>query len=287
MIIPMAMAYIGDMSPEGEEGRYMGMLNISLFAGIGGGPVLGGFFLDLWGQNSAFYAMALLSIVSMVLVSALLPKQEGTRIKDQKGSMLAVFRLMLKSSRVMGMLLSRMATMIIMIPSIAFLPILMQKSMGATGLEIGLVVTCRTLVNAVMQIPFGKLADRRQKHLLILVGSTVISLGMLLVPFAPGVVTLMVLFAMIGLGEAVVWPSLGALATEEGRTYGQGSMMGVFNMSMSAGLFVGSMGVGSLMDIFGIAWAFYCVALILFVSPVAAVIMIGPSPVRLQEKISS
>ncbi|MBS3754663.1 MAG: MFS transporter, partial [Desulfobacterales bacterium] len=96
-----------------------------------------------------------------------------------------------------------------------------------------------------------------------------------------------ILFAMIGVGEAIVWPSLGALATEEGRTYGQGSMMGVFNMAMSAGLFVGSMGVGSLMDIFGIAWAFYCVALILFASTVAAVIMIGPSPVRLQEKISS
>ncbi len=287
MIIPMAMAYIGDMSPEGEEGKYMGMLNISLFAGIGGGPVLGGVFLDLWGQNSAFYAMALLSIVSMVLVATLLPKQKSSWIKDNKGSMLTVFRLMLKSSRVMGMLLSRMATMIIMIPSIAFLPILMQKTMGATGIEIGLVVTCRTLVNAVMQIPFGKLADRRQKHLLILVGSTVISLGILLVPSAPGVVTLMILFAMIGVGEAIVWPSLGALATEEGRTYGQGSMMGVFNMSMSAGLFVGSMGVGSLMDIFGIAWAFYCVGLILFASTVAAVIMIGPSPIRVQEKISS
>ncbi|MFP3981161.1 MAG: MFS transporter [Desulfobacterales bacterium] len=287
MIIPMAMAYIGDMSPEGEEGKYMGMLNISLFAGIGGGPVLGGFFLDLWGQNSAFYAMALLSMVSLVLVAVFLPKQQSTQIKDNKGSMLVVFRLMLKSSRVMGMLLSRMATMIIMIPSIAFLPILMQKTMGATGLEIGLVVTCRTLVNAFMQVPFGKLADRRQKHLLIFAGSTVISLGMLLVPSAPSVVTLMILFAMIGIGEAIVWPSLGALATEEGRTYGQGSMMGVFNMSMSAGLFVGAMGVGSLMDIFGIAWAFYCVALILFASTVAAVIMIGPSPVRLQEKISS
>src|SRR6056297_3135713 len=69
MIIPMAMAYIGDMSPQGEEGKYMGMLNIALFSGIGGGPVIGGFFLDIWGQNAAFYAMSALSMVSLLLVA--------------------------------------------------------------------------------------------------------------------------------------------------------------------------------------------------------------------------
>ncbi|MBS3809750.1 MAG: MFS transporter, partial [Desulfobacterales bacterium] len=192
---------------------------------------------------------------------------------------------MMKSSRVMGMLLSRMATMIIMIPSMAFLPILMERFMDASGIEIGLVVASRTLVNAVLQTPFGRVADKLQKHRLIFIGSSFISVAMFLVPFAGSFEMLMVLFAIIGIGEAIVWPALGALATEEGRTYGQGSMMGVFNMAMSAGLFVGAMGVGSLMDILGIAWAFYIVALFLFASTIAAVIMIGPAPKRVHEKI--
>ncbi|MGM0454434.1 MAG: MFS transporter [Thermodesulfobacteriota bacterium] len=283
MIIPMAMAYVGDMSPEGEEGKYMGMLNIALFSGIGGGPILGGVFLDIWGQASAFYAMSALSLVSMLLVAGLLPESTKSEIMADQSPMLTVFRRMLHSRRVMGMLLSRMATMIIMIPSIAFLPLLMTNFMDATGTEIGLVVASRTLVNAGLQTPFGKWADYWHKNRIIFIGSTIISVGIFLVPFAVNFLQLVVLFAIIGLGESVVWPALGALATEEGRHYGQGSMMGVFNMSMSAGLFVGAMGVGSLVDIIGLAWAFYIVAVLLFFCTVVAVYMIGGKSPAIQD----
>ena len=280
MIVPMAMAYIGDMSPQGEEGKYMGMLNIALFSGIGGGPILGGFFLDIWGQNSAFYAMAALSLVSMLLVGGLLPEQVKSEKMEDYGPMLTVFRRMLRSKRVMGMLLSRMATMIIMIPSFAFLPLLMKAYMNASGTEIGVVVATRTLVNAILQTPFGRWADVWHKNRIIFFGSTVISVGIFLVPFARDFLLLVLLFALIGLGEAMVWPTLGALATEEGRHYGQGAMMGVFNMAMSLGLFVGAMGVGSLVDIIGLSWAFYIVAGLLFACTVIAVKLIGSEPAR-------
>ncbi len=63
MTVPMAMAIMADMSPQGKEGQYMGLLNIAIFAGIGGGPLLGGVFRDLWGMHTAFYAMALFALV--------------------------------------------------------------------------------------------------------------------------------------------------------------------------------------------------------------------------------
>ena len=275
MIIPMAMAYIADISPQREEGRYMGMLNIALFAGIGGGPILGGIFLDIWGQDSAFYAMAALSLVSLVLVAGLLPGQTRAGMLADYVPILTVLRRIIHSRRAVGLLLSRMATMIIMIPSIAFLPLLMKEFMDASGIEIGLVVASRTLVNALLQIPFGRWADYWMKNRIIFIGSTIISVGIFVVPFAENFSQLLILFIIIGVGEAVVWPSLGALATEEGRHYGQGSMMGVFNMAMSCGLFIGAMGVGSLVDIIGLAWAFYIVAVLLFVCTVVAVKLIG------------
>lgn len=37
MIVPVAMAYVGDHAQVGSEGRYMGLLNIAIFTGIGGG----------------------------------------------------------------------------------------------------------------------------------------------------------------------------------------------------------------------------------------------------------
>jgi len=277
MVIPIAMAYISEISDESNIGKHMGMLNISIFAGIGAGPVLGGFFLDFWGQNSAFYAMALLSLLSAVLVAIVLPGKDRLAVQEKNDPMLAVFQRMLHNRRVMGILLSRMATMIIMVQTFAFLPILMKKYMTASGMEIGMVIASRTIINAVFQMPFGNLADRWHKNRLLLIGSTIISLSILSVPFAGSFITLLLLFALIGLGEAVSWPALGALAAKEGHIYGQGAMMGVFNTAMSVRLFVGAMGVGALVDLLGIAWAFYIVALFLFLCSMVAAAMIRPA----------
>ncbi|MFW5936836.1 MAG: MFS transporter, partial [Desulfosalsimonas sp.] len=184
LIFPIAMACITEAAAGKNIGRYMGMFNIAIFAGIGSGPVLGGFFLDLWGRNSAFYAMALLSFISATLVALFLPGRSPSAVLEKSGRMLQVFRRMLGNRRVMGILLARMSTMIIMVPTFAFLPLLMTRQMNASGAEIGMVIACRTLINAVFQIPFGSLADRWKPNGLLLIGSTIISIGIFSVPFA-------------------------------------------------------------------------------------------------------
>jgi MFS family permease len=270
------MAYITEASGGKNIGRYMGMFNIAIFAGIGAGPVLGGFFLDLWGRNAAFYAMAMLSFVSAALVIFVLPGRDPLAVIENQSKMLDVFRRMLRNRRVMGILLARMATMIIMVPTFAFLPLLMTQQMDASGAQIGMVIACRTLVNAFLQMPFGTLADIWNPNRLLLAGSTLICIGIFSVPFAVGFVPLLLLFGLIGLGEAVSWPAMGAMAAEEGHKYGQGSMMGVFNMAMNAGVFIGAMGVGAMVDLLGIEWAFYIVAAFLAFCAIAAALMIRP-----------
>jgi len=266
MIVPIAMAYIGEMAPEGQEGRYMGRLNIALFAGIGGGPIIGGVFLDIGGMNSAFYAMAGLSGLSLALVLFFLPAQTSPDSSTSGMSLPATFLAMSRRVNILGILLARMTTMLIMVPTMAFLPLLMTQFMQASGTEIGIVIGCRTLVNACLQTPFGRWIDRGPKTNLLLAGSCLISLTMFLVPMAGGFPQLVVLFIFMGAGEAVVWPALGAMATEQGRMFGQGAMMGVFNLAMSGGVFLGALGAGLLMDFFGLAWVFYLIAVFLLLT---------------------
>jgi MFS family permease len=276
MVIPIAMAYIGDLSPQGSEGKYMGRLNIALFAGIGGGPVIGGIFLDVLGMNSAFYVMSALSGASVVLVAVFLPSSRPERGRTAP-RLLATFAKMLRNGRVVGLLVSRMATMFILVPTMAFLPILMARFMRATGVEIGMVIASRTLVNAAMQGLFGRIVDRYNKMLLLSIGSLIISATIFLAPFAEDFINLIILFAITGIGEALVWPTLGALAIEEGRYYGQGAIMGVFNMAMSFGVFVGSMAAGTIMDLMGLSYAFFTTALFLLFSTAVAVTLINRS----------
>jgi MFS family permease len=266
MIMPIVMAYIGDLAPQGQEGKYMGMLNIAIFAGIGLGPVLGGIFRDTIGINSAFYAMSALTAASVGLVLILLPPDRSDREIGLTAGLLTTLRQMLHNSRVVGMLLPRIASMIFMIPTMGFLPILMDRLMRATGIEIGIVISTRTIVNAGLQIPFGRMADRYNKVALLLIGCSIASAALFVVPFANSFLQLVGLFAIIGIGEALIWPTLGAIAVEEGHHYGQGSMMGIFNMAMSAGILIGSLVAGSLMDLLGLKYVFYIVSVILILS---------------------
>jgi MFS family permease len=269
MIVPMAMALMADFAPEGKEGRYMGILNVAIFAGIGSGPVIGGVFLDLWGIDSAFYAMAILSLLAMVLVVTRIPSTDTNTARAQKNA-LSTLKMMLKRRRVSGILLSRLATMVIMSPTFGFVPILMSRDFDASGMEIGAVVATRTLANALFQSPFGRLADRRNKVVIVAAGSLAMAVIVFCVPFAASFMQFLILFLLLGLSEAVVLPALGAFAVEEGREFGQGPMMGVFSMSMSLGVLVGSMVGGLLMDLLGLKFAFYGVAVLLAGSTAAA-----------------
>lgn len=261
MIVPIAMAYMSYLAPKGEEGRYMGYLNIAIFCGIGCGPLFGGFFNDLWGMASAFNVMAALSFLAFVLVMVKMPVYAQGREHDRPGLLVSMGR-MLRRNRTAGILAARWSTMIMMVPTMAFLPLLMSGWPQVTGLQIGAVIAGRTLINALLQVPFGKLADRWRKLPLLLIGTGVMSAAMLLVPSATTALQMALLYMVLGTGEAVVWPVLGAYASEEGRNhFGHGTMMGVFSLAMSGGVFTGAMLAGWFSDHLGMAWAFYTTAL--------------------------
>jgi MFS transporter, DHA1 family, multidrug resistance protein len=266
MITPIAMAYVGDMAPEGKEGQYMSILNIAIFAGFGGGPLIGGVFSDLWGVNSAFYAMAIFSAAALAMVLLLLPSAVADKSAKVRVNVFAMLGRMIKNRKLAGTLLSRLATMTIMSPTFGYLPIIMAREMDASGTEIGLVLAARTLTNALLQPPFGRMADRLNKVVLIASGSIVVSVFVFLIPSAKSFPMFLLLFLFMGAAEAAIWPALGALAVEGGREYGQGAMMGAFNTALSIGIFIGSMGGGLLMDLLGIEYAFYGVATFLLVS---------------------
>jgi len=269
MIVPIAMAYVGLLAPVGHEGCYMSYLNIAIFCGIGCGPIIGGLVSDLLNFASVFYLMAIMSFLALILVVSNMPKHNPSEIR-QGVSLFKSIGKMVASSRTSGILLARYATMIIMVPTMAFLPLLMSQWPLHTGLQVGTVIACRTLTNAVLQVPFGKCADKYSKVVLLLAGSLCMSFAVLAIPSMKSFVSMIILYVVLGVGEAVIWPVLGAYATEEGRVYGQGTMMGMFSFAMSGGVLTGAIFAGVSMDLAGIKWAYYtCGATVLLLVLVA------------------
>ncbi len=51
LIFSLASAYIGDLTPAGEEGRWMGTFGVFDFLGFGVGPIVSGVVRDQWGST--------------------------------------------------------------------------------------------------------------------------------------------------------------------------------------------------------------------------------------------
>lgn len=277
MIVPVAMAYISLLAPTGEEGRYMSYLNIAIFSGIGCGPLIGGAVFDAWGMASVFYLMALLSFLAFILVIIYMPSRLSGDHRQDINLLHSLWR-MLGSRKTSGILLSRYATMIIMVPTMAFLPLIMAGWQGTSGLQIGVVIACRTIVNALLQIPFGRLADRHSKLVMLVTGSICISAAVFLIPSVDSFQQIVILYLCLGAFEAAVWAALGAYASIEAKEhYGHGTMMGVFSFAMSAGIFTGAVLSGSSMDRWGIALSYHVSGVAVLVISLIAGAMIGGS----------
>ena len=287
MIVPIAMAYMSSLAPVGKEGRYQSYLNIAIFCGIGCGPIIGGVCYDLLGFASVFHLMAAFSFCAFLLVVRYMPAHSATGEFSNRG-LAENFSQMIRDRRTRGILLARFATMIVMVPTMAFLPLLMTAGMSATGFQIGLVIACRTLVNAVLQIPAGKLADQYDKRALLVFGCICLSGSIIMVPCMESFQAMLFLYCLLGAGEAIIWPVLGAYASQEGRQiYGHGTMMGVFSLSMSAGVFTGAMAAGFSMDHLGIEWAYYVTGATVLVLSMIAALLIRSGEKRRTEKKSA
>ena len=275
MIVPIGMAYMSILAPPGQEGRYQSYLNIAIFCGIGCGPVIGGVVADVLGFESVFYVMALLSFCAFILVLKNMPAHQA-RARASADGLLKSMQMMMRSRLTVGILLARLVTMIIMVPSMAFLPLLMTQTIGASGLQIGFVIACRTLVNALLQVPAGKVADRYNKLFLLVTGCLWLSGVIMMIPFMKTYVMFLMIYCLLGLGEAIIWPVLGAYASIEGRKhYGHGTMMGVFSLAMSGGIMAGAMLAGVSMDVWGINFAYFVTAATLLAGSSGAALLIA------------
>ncbi|MBM3946119.1 MAG: MFS transporter, partial [SAR202 cluster bacterium] len=163
MIFPIAMAYIGDRTPEHREGYYMGLYNVAVFAGIGAGPIIGGVFKDTLGMDAGFYAMAAASLLATVFIALMLRENDGVVRERERDSMWRSFVTIIRSRRIKAVYALRLAFQFVTIPTWAFLPLMMIQSMDASGVQIGIIVTIRTMVSASFQPVFGWLGDRQSK----------------------------------------------------------------------------------------------------------------------------
>jgi len=253
MVIPIAQAYIGDLSPEGREGSYMGAFMVSLFTAFGIGPLLGGPLADRFGMSAPFFAMGALSAVACVLTIVMLPELGLHRERAKKR---AAIRTIIGEPLVVAFFIFRSIVAFGRGLIVPFLPFV-AEARGASLSMIGLLLATYIILAGLLQIPFGRLADRVSKPLLMSV-SVLGSAGVLVaIPFCRTVQSLFLLQIAAGVVSAVGFPAGLAVATRCGKHFhAMGTSMGLFNTGMSVGLIAGPLAGGFAEGIFGLDFVF-------------------------------
>ena len=256
MVLPIAMAYIGDIAPKNQEGKYLGTFTISFFLGLAFGPIIGGALHDLWSMNAAFYTMGAISFLALLLLIFMLPEINAHK-KIKPSSMKTI----MKDKTMQAMMIFRLLNAYGIAALMGFLPLLAQR-LNVTIFQIGFMVSANLIASSLLQRYFGILADRKDKIMMTIIGTLIMAGSLLLMPLAAGFYSLLALNMIMGFGSAVSIPAGSAITAKLGRKMGMGSVMGIFNTAFGIGAGIGPIIAGLIMVGTSLAFVFISSALI-------------------------
>jgi MFS family permease len=254
LVVPIAFAYVGDVTPPQAEGRYMSIMNLAIFIGMGIGPLMGGHLADAYGIHTAFWALFGFGVIAAALVLVLLPDVRKERSPEDGPP--PAFRRILSNDLVRGLMIIRAGSAVRRAIVMAFLPVFTDY-IGLTKTHMGAMISVYIVTAAIVQYPSGILADRFNRIRIVIIGEILAAVCFAFFPMVRNFSQLLAVGAVAGLVSGLSLPSVLAINTEVGRTYGMASMMGLYDAAMGFGMLFGSLTAGAVMDAAGVRAIFY------------------------------
>lgn len=257
MMLPIARAYIGDLCPMGEEGRWQGIANAAFVGGFALGPLIGGPIAEWYGYNTAFYVMGGICLLSFLLALRFLPESGSRQTGGGRQSTAQLFRLVHTNSMFRGLSFYRVGLALGRGCLMVFLPLFAVSSLNIGVGLIGVLLACHHILRAAIQPYSGNLADRFNRRTLLIIGAVSHIIFFILIPREYSYWQLLVLVAFGGVAAGFAMPALTALYTEQGRTSGMGTAMTLEILAMAIGMGIGPILGGVVADALNIASVFY------------------------------
>ena len=264
MILPIVVTYVGELAEKGKEGFTTGAMNMMFYTGLAAGPFLGGIISQRFGFDAVFHFMSVLGAVTFVIVLFFLPEVKRSGPVEGAGDM--HFMALIKFNFIKAVLIIAAVCTLLMAGFMSFVPSL-AETMKVDTRHIGIIISTGILFAGMLQIPFGKLADRMGNTGRLLQASAGTAIGMMALfamPFCPGFGGLMSAGIVVGTGAAITTPALTSLSVKIGQKAGMGTWMGIFYAATSVGFVVTPLVAGIVMDHMGIDSVFYLFGLVAF-----------------------
>jgi MFS family permease len=157
---------------------------------------------------------------------------------------------------------------------------------AAAGLgvaQIGLLAGIYPGVWGITQLATGALSDRLGRKGMIVGGMVLQGVAIGLLPFLHGFGWWALAMILLGLGTALVYPTLLAAISDVAHPSWRASSVGVYRLWRDSGYAIGALLVGVLADHFGVDWAIWVIAAVTAFSGVIAQVVMVETRVRHQQ----
>jgi DHA1 family multidrug resistance protein-like MFS transporter len=256
MLMPIIQAYVGDITPTGNEGFTMGLFNMSMFCGLSIGPLLGGVIHDRFSLETAFIIMGLLALAGFLLCLFLLPPTRSERNLNS-GKIPIEWKTLFFDRDVASIFLFRFSYIVCIGIIWAFLPLFAKLKFSSSSSAIGVLIMLGVLVSGALQIPMGAVADKLSKKWMVIVGGLIVACAIFSFEWVRGFWGLVWASIFFGIGGGISMPALMAIAVVKGsKTDSMGSVMAILTLAHSLGMLCGSLIGGVMMDVFQLRVAF-------------------------------
>ena len=237
---------INDLAPDERRGEAFSYFSLSLFAGIGLGPILGESVLDAAGYDAAWYVAAACSLFACA-VGAFIPE---TRPADHDPE--ARGRLISPSALLPGTLMAASIWGLAMFTT--FIP-LYALSIGMDGSRF--LFALHSVVVFSIRLFGARLPDRLGVHTAATGALACSVIGFIVMGVVDTTTGLVIGTIVWSLGHSLAFPALMSMAVKGAPASERGAVVGTFTAFFDLSFGLGAMAAGGIVDISGYRGGFF------------------------------
>ncbi|WP_054949374.1 MFS transporter [Numidum massiliense] len=250
-----SLALLADLFPTHMRGAAMGTALTGISTGTLLGAPVGGWLMEIGGFLAPFIFSAILSVVILIVVLLFLPTAPIKKNDNKEGGALSLLR----NPAILFVASVIVAGQIILCALEPILPMFLEQRFTSSAALIGMMFGAATVGYAAISPVAGALADRYNPYALMLIGLSVLVVGLPLLTLARTVWQEVAAIALVGtsLGFALA-PTLSTLGKIVDRTGigSYGAVYSLFNLSEGVAIIVGPLLGGRLVDLWSIETVF-------------------------------
>ncbi len=178
-LMTLAMALIRRNADPAHLGRSLGLLGTASALGTALGPSLGGLLIPVTGWQGIFWAQVPLTLLTLLATIAIVPG-DARRGSAPAPSLWSVLDRALAPKLVLNLLVAG-----VMMTTLVVGPFYLDRVLGLSTPEIGLVMAIGPVISIASGIPAGRLVDHWGSRRVLSLGITLLAGGALLLAFLP------------------------------------------------------------------------------------------------------